>query len=130
MPFKPAKLTEIYERYIKAPIESQTRLRCIRADDIYKSTDIMRDIWEYINRSKVVIADLTNKNPNVFYELGMSHVLGKYVIQIAQEADDIPFDLRNVRTIVYEDRISGYEGLSQQVLRFLNNYLSIDALVR
>jgi hypothetical protein len=121
MPFKPAKLTEIYERYIKAPIENQTTLRCVRADDIYRPSEIMRDIWDYLHRAKVIVADLTDKNPNVFYELGMAHVLGKYVILVSQRGEDIPFDLRGVRTIIYEDRISGYEYLAQQVLRFLNS---------
>jgi len=126
MPFQPRKLTEIYQKYIKEPIESKTNLQCIRADDIYKPTEIMRDIWEQLNRAKLVIADLTNKNPNVFYELGMAHVLGKHVILIAQSTEDIPpFDLRGIRTIIYEDSLSGYEYLSKQVLMYVSLYFSI-----
>lgn len=123
MPFQPIKLTEIYQRYIKEPIEAQTGLRCVRADDIYQSSEIMRDIWEHMNKAKLVIADMTSKNPNVFYELGMAHVLGKKVILISQTIDDVPFDLRGVRTITYEDRISGYEHLGRQVVMFVQNIL-------
>jgi hypothetical protein len=119
MPFSPRKLTEIYERFIKVPVEERTALTCRRADDISGSTDIMRDVWESIVRAEVVIADLTNKNPNVFYELGLCHAIGKKVVLVAQDTGDIPFDLRGVRTIIYEDSVSGYERLSREVLKYI-----------
>jgi hypothetical protein len=119
MPFDPPKLTDIYRRYIKTPIESKTKLKCIRADDIYRSSEIMRDIWTKINEAKLIIAELTDKNPNVFYELGMAHTLGKNVILIAQSMDFIPFDLRGVRTIIYDDSPTGFDELSAQLLRFV-----------
>jgi hypothetical protein len=119
MPFDPLKLTDIYKRYIKQPIELNTRLKCVRADDIYRSTQIMQDVWAKINEAKLIIADLTYKNPNVFYELGMAHTLGKKVILIAQSIDWIPFDLRGVRTIIYEDSPTGFDELSAQLLKFI-----------
>jgi len=119
MPFTPEKLTDIYRRYIKSPIEANTKLRCIRADDIYKSTEIMRDVWTKINEAKLIIAELTYKNPNVFYELGMAHTLGKNVILIAQSIEWIPFDLRGVRTIIYDDSPTGFEKLSEQLLKYI-----------
>jgi len=119
MPFSPQKLTEIYQDYIKKPIESRTSLDCRRADDFYRPIQIMKEIWEEINRAQVVLADLTNKNANVFYELGLSHSLGKDVILISQSVDDIPFDLRSVRTIVYVDSPRGYEKLSTDILNAL-----------
>lgn len=119
MPFDPPKLTDIYKRYIKHPVESETKLRCFRADDIYRSTQIMKDVWVKINEAKLIVADLTYKNPNVFYELGMAHTLGKQVILIAQSIEWIPFDLQGVRTIIYEDSPTGYERLSAQLLQFI-----------
>jgi hypothetical protein len=119
MPFSPNKLTDIYRRYIRAPIEANTTIKCIRADDIYKSTPIMSDIWRKIIEARFVIADLTDKNPNVFYELGMAHTLGKEVILVSQKLEDIPFDLRGVRTIIYEDSPSGYDKLSEQILKYV-----------
>jgi hypothetical protein len=119
MPFDPPKLTDIYKRYVKHPIESYTILKCFRADDIYRSTQIMQDVWVKINEAKLIVADLTYKNPNVFYELGMAHAVGKQVILIAQSIEWIPFDLQGVRTIIYEDSPTGYERLSAQLLKFI-----------
>ena len=50
-------------------------------------------IWESINRARIVIADTTTRNPNVFYEIGICHTLGKDVILITQDSEDVPFDL-------------------------------------
>jgi hypothetical protein len=118
MPFSPLKLSEIYEQYVRPPIE-QLGLRCLRADDISKSTKIMQDIWEHINRARVVVAEMTCRNANVFYELGMAHVLGKDVILLSQSTADVPFDLAGVRHIRYEDSPAGYSRLSDQVRRFV-----------
>jgi len=79
----------------------------------------MRDVWTKINEAKLIIAELTDKNPNVFYELGMAHTLGKNVILIAQSIEWIPFDLRGVRTIIYDDSPTGFEKLSEQLLKFV-----------
>jgi len=123
MPFSPENLTEIYLRYIKTPIQSNTNLKCMRADDIYQPSEIMKDIWVYLNKASIIIADLTYKNANVFYELGMAHVLGKKVILIAQSIEDIPFDLRGVRTIIYDNNLKGYDLLSSQLLKYINSML-------
>jgi hypothetical protein len=62
----------------------------------------MKDVWSAIYYSEVVIADCTGRNPNVFYEIGIAHTLGKETVLIAQQIDDIPFDVRHIRSIVYE----------------------------
>jgi hypothetical protein len=49
-------------------------------------------------RSRVVICDCTGRNPNVFYEIGIAHTLGREVILITQNPEDIPFDLRHLRS--------------------------------
>jgi len=55
---------------------------------------IMQQIWVYILNARVLIAELTGKNPNVFYELGLAHAQGKDVILLTQSINDVPFDLR------------------------------------
>jgi len=80
---------------------------CQRADDIWKNSVIIQDIFELIFTSKIVIADFTKRNPNVFYEVGIAHTLGKYVIPIAQSMDDIPFDLHHHRVLLYHDNSEG-----------------------
>jgi hypothetical protein len=59
------------------------------------------DIWERINRARFLIADLTGQNPNVFYELGIAHALGKDVLLLTQDMAHVPFDLKGLRCILY-----------------------------
>jgi hypothetical protein len=73
-----------------------------RADDLFTPSTITNDIWNYTKKAKLLIADLTGKNPNVFYELGLAHALGKPVILISESLTDIPFDLRALRIIIYD----------------------------
>jgi hypothetical protein len=73
-----------------------------RADDLYRPSTIVNDIWAYTKQSKIVLADLTGKNPNVFYELGLAHALAKPAILVAESMDDVPFDLRSLRVIEYD----------------------------
>lgn len=76
-----------------------------RADDIDSPGYIMTDVWENIARARLLIADLTGQNPNVFYELGISHSFKNkdQVILISKDPDSVPFDLRQLRTIIYND---------------------------
>jgi hypothetical protein len=73
-----------------------------RADDLYRPSTIVNDIWEYTQTAKVILADLTGKNPNVFYELGLAHALAKPAILITESINDVPFDLRSLRVIEYD----------------------------
>lgn len=114
MPFKPA-LTEVYQLVVKPAVERVTGFRCMRADDIYGPTAIMADVWKAIVDSKIVIADLTDRNPNVFYELGLAHAMGKPVVMISQSLDDVPFDLRHLRVLLYTNTDSGRKGLEGQL---------------
>ena len=81
----------------------------------------MEDVWKGIFQAKVVIADLTSRNPNVYYELGIAHTLGKRFILLAQNIDDIPFDLRHYRCILYTDDVDGFEQLTQNLARMLQH---------
>jgi len=73
-----------------------------RADDLYRPSTIINDIWSYTQSAKLILADLTGKNPNVFYELGLAHALAKPAILITDSITDVPFDLRSLRVIVYD----------------------------
>jgi hypothetical protein len=97
---------------IKGTVEGMG-LRCHRADDIWESHNVMDDVIGLIWRSRVVIADLTSKNPNVFYETGITHALGRDVVPIAQSIEDVPFDLRGIRTLTYVRSSEGLEILKQ-----------------
>lgn len=99
MPFSES-LRPVYDDHIKK-IASELNLSTARADDFFSAHSVMADVWSSIFFAKAIIADCTARNPNVFYEIGLAHVLGKPVILITQEAEDIPFDVRHIRYIQY-----------------------------
>ena len=88
---------------------------CARADDFWLHAHIMQDIVELICTSRVVICDLSGKNPNVFYEAGIAHSLGKEVILITQSMEDVPFDLRALRCVTYLNNNEGRRKLAEDV---------------
>ena len=88
-------------RTFKPAIES-LGLTCERADDIYGTQGLMQGIWERINQSRVIVAEMTGRNPNVLYELGIAHTLGKPVVMVTQSIDYVPSDLRHLRCIIYD----------------------------
>lgn len=87
-------------------------LHCRRADDIWENPLVMQDVASLIDRSRVVVCDCTGKNPNVFYEAGIAHTLGREVILIAQNEHDIPFDLRHLRFVRYLNNAEGRTALT------------------
>lgn len=74
---------------------------CHRADQELRPGEIVTHVIENLVTADIVIADLTGRNSNVFYELGVRHAVGNNTILIAQDIEDIPFDLRNQRAITY-----------------------------
>jgi hypothetical protein len=109
MPFS-AEFNPIYSTLQEAT--TSLGLSCVRADDIWEHHTIIQDIVNIIARAKVVICDCSGKNPNVFYEAGVAHALGKEVILITQSEYDIPFDLRHLRYIRYLPNSEGLTLLS------------------
>lgn len=99
MPFSES-LRPVYDDHLKK-VTSELKLSAARADDFFSAHSVMADVWSGIFFAKVIIADCTGRNPNVFYEIGLAHALGKPVILITQEAEDVPFDVRHIRYIQY-----------------------------
>lgn len=77
-------------------------LKCLRGDEEYIPNDVFPTILRHIIRSRFLIANITGRNPNVMYELGLAHAFGKPTIIISQNFTDIPFDLNNKRIIIYD----------------------------
>jgi hypothetical protein len=114
------KFKEVLDYLIKPAIKnSGYNFEVIRADDIERAGSFIKDILTSLLDSFVVIADLSEQNPNVFYELGVRHALSPRTILIAQSIDDIPSDLREYRTIVYETTLSGAAAFSSRLSNFL-----------
>jgi hypothetical protein len=68
---------------------SRLGIDCKRADDIWNNSILIQDVFDLIFTSRAVITDFTDRNPNVFYETGVAHVLGKIVIPITQSVNDL-----------------------------------------
>lgn len=79
------------------------KLRCIRGDEEFIPNDIFPVILKQIVKSRLVIANITGRNPNVMYELGVAHAIGKPTIIIAKNFTEIPFDLNNKRMVIFKD---------------------------
>lgn len=110
----------IYSDHIRPSIES-VEMVSIRADDIFGVQPIIEDIWEQINTSFVIIADITGRNPNVLYEVGLAHTIGKPTILITQNIEDIPFDLRHHRFIKYEYTPRGCKELEMALIKTIES---------
>jgi hypothetical protein len=90
-----------YYRSVLNPAIIAAGFTPVRADEIYGTTPIIDDVINEIRGSSALVADVTGKNPNVNYELGIAHTLQKPVVIISQTIDDIPFDYRHYRAYVY-----------------------------
>lgn len=108
MPFE-ASFTPVYEALRQASADAG--LRCQRADDIWKNEHILDDVLELIWTARVVVADLTNRNANVFYETGIAHTIGRDVVLTTQNIEHVPFDLRSIRALTYYPNREGLAAL-------------------
>jgi hypothetical protein len=96
-----------FDRYYKeiyVPAIKEAGLEPVRGDELFTTGSVVEQIWEQIEKSKLLLADLSGKNANVFYELGLSHAAGKPVVFTSSDVADVPFDLRHLRVIIYDIR--------------------------
>ena len=125
MPFA-NPLGSYYEKIYKAAIE-KAGLKPLRADDeLFGTGKIIDQIWTGINSAKILIAELTNRNPNVYYELGLAHALKKPVVLVSSNEEDVPFDLNHIRVIYYDvtDPFWGQkliDKVAENILSAINN---------
>jgi len=92
---------------------SQVGLNAIRADDIWEHTTFIQDIVNLIYSSRIVIVDFSGRNPNVLYETGIAHTVGRHVVPITRSLEDVPSDLRHHRALVYLANREGLESLQR-----------------
>lgn len=97
-----------YQKIIK-PAAADAGLGTLRSDEIYGRKAIIKDIWERIWAARVVVADVTERNPNVNYELGLCDALGVPTIIIAGKIEDVPFDYKHRRCIPYDREDAGWD---------------------
>jgi len=119
MPFRD-ELTAVYQDVILPTVEA-LGLTIKRGDNFNTDVPIMSDVWAAINHARVIIADCTGNNPNVFYELGIAHTLGKKTLLLVQNIDDVPFDIQPLRQLVYTP--DDLDALRRQLTSDLPNLL-------
>lgn len=114
-----------YYSKIYSPAIKNAGFESKRADDLYRPGTIINDIWTFTKDCSIVLADLTGKNPNVLYELGLAHAIAKPVILITEDISDIPFDLRALRVIEYNKNISNWgEVLQTKITKAMEEVVS------
>ncbi len=116
MPFDHA-FDDVYQLGIKVACE-RAGAYAERVDEQIFEGSILQRIYNQISKADVVVADMSGRNPNVFYESGYAHALGKPVILLTQNTDDIPFDLKHYPHIVYHRRIVDLLPELEKRLRF------------
>lgn len=124
MPFKDP-FGVYYDAIFKRAI-SKANLDSVRADDLFRPSVIVSDLWQMIQQAKLLLAELTTKNANVFYELGLAHAIGKPVILVSETMDDVPFDLQQLRVLLYDKNDPGWgeklsEAITNAITETLNN---------
>lgn len=111
----------LYNEVIK-PVAEQEGFECVRGDEFFTSTPILNDIIATINESKVIIAEITPDNPNVFYEIGYAHAINKPTILLCdRKREKLPFDISSFRTLFYVNSIAGKTAIENSLRKYLEN---------
>jgi hypothetical protein len=123
MPFHEPYNTYYAEIY-KNALES-SGYEAVRGDDFFASRPVILDIMKAILDARLVLCDMSGKSANVFYELGLVHAIGTPAVLLSSNAEDIPFDVRHIRAIIYNPERRGWQqGLRRSICR------AVDAVVR
>lgn len=89
-------------KHIIKPVCSKLDFECIRVDELNRNDSLTDTIIDYLKTSDLVIADLTDHNPNAFYEIGYRSALNKPIIHLKDISFNIPFDVSTIRTFDYD----------------------------
>jgi hypothetical protein len=119
MPFR-KELQAVYAGPIQRVIQ-RLNLTVARGDDFFSTGSVMEQIWSAIYHCGVVVADCTDRNANVFYEIGIAHTVGRPVVLLAQGIEDVPFDVRHLRTILYATTEDGLAELEDSLASALQD---------
>lgn len=87
--------------HVITPAVEPLGFKVTRGDTLEQSGQISSQIIEKLLNAELVVADLTDHNPNVFYELAVRHSVGKPYIQVIAEAQKLPFDIQGIRTVSF-----------------------------
>jgi nucleoside 2-deoxyribosyltransferase len=119
-------LTPFNERFIKSyesilDVCSKYGLRCLRGDERFVEGDIFPQIMKHIVNAKIIIANITGRNPNVFYELGIAHALNKPTIIISENLSDATFDIQSKNILLFKSQKELIEKLESTIVKLSLN---------
>lgn len=103
MPFS-KEFDDTYELAIQPACEAAGAY-AERVDKQIFTGSILDRVYNQISKADLIVADMSERNPNVFYEVGYAHALGKSTILVTRTVDDIPFDLKHYPHIIYNTRL-------------------------
>jgi nucleoside 2-deoxyribosyltransferase len=124
MPFS-VEFRNTYDCAIK-PALVECGTYCQRVDEMIFTENMLSKIYNEINKADYIVADLSTKNPNVFYELGYAHALNKTVILLTNNSDDIPFDLKQYQHCIYS--MKNLTALKAELIARMNHFLNESTL--
>ena len=116
MPFH-ASFDDVYKLGIKETAASLD-IKAERVDEQIFQEGILERIYRQIDLADVIVADMTGQNPNVFYEVGYAHAKNKLCILLTKNSNDIPFDLKHHRHIVYGSSITNLKQMLMEELKW------------
>lgn len=123
MPFK-TELEKVYTNHIKG-LGRELGITIQRADEQFSPRPFMEKVWDGIYAARLVIADCTERNPNVFYEIGIAHAVGKKVVLLTRSKDDIPADISHFDYIEYKYDPEGVQTLLDKLRAFMRQSLKV-----
>jgi hypothetical protein len=116
MPFGNDVANQVYINVVK-PLCAELKFDVVRVDEITSTEIIYNDIMQGIKNSEIIIVDISGKNPNVMYELGIAHSLRQQTtVMITQDSvSESPFDIAHFRIIGYTNTIEGCKKLEESL---------------
>jgi hypothetical protein len=118
MPFTP-ELDDVYHLGIREVV-AKVGGSCERADEMQHVGGIVEKIYDSIKGADIIIAELTAANPNVYYEVGFAHALGKPVILLTRNIQNTPFDLRVYNHVIYSSIVDLRDRLDRMLSQIMN----------
>jgi hypothetical protein len=101
MPYGPNWFDDVHQT-IRDAGKTQN-FNCVLSLNMATAGQIVDQVWQQLRYAETIVADLTGRNSNVFYEVGLAHALGKQIIFITQDSDQLPFDVSTSRCIKYQE---------------------------
>jgi hypothetical protein len=123
MPFSEYYLSELYAEVIRPTVDEGNKLIAHHAGETLGPGIIIKDVEKDISESKIVIAEITECNRNVYYEVGYAHAAKIPTILLVKEGTDLPFDMSGYRCIFYQNTIAGKAKIIQQLQEYIRQIL-------